>query len=355
MNTSKVTNELDIIEMLRKIFQEKKLLALYIGIFAAIGIIVALNRPKEYTASVVLAPEITGMGMSQSLGELASMVGVDLGGKAASADAIYPDIYPDVFASNNFIIPLFSINVTQIENTTSKTYYDHLTKDVKIPFWDYPIIWITKAIKTFEKTETAKEQNINPFHLTKKQAGICDHIRNNISCLIDKKTSVITINVTDLDPQVAAIVADTLQRRLQQYISLYRTQKARNDLSYAKKIFQESKQQYIKAQRLYAEYSDANTDIILQSFKSKQEELENEMQLKYNIYQQASMQLQTAKAKVQEHTPAFTMIEQATVPLRASSTPRSIVVVVFMLLGGMLDAAWVLFGRNWYKSYWNKK
>ena len=88
MNTSKVTNELDIIEMLRKIFQEKKLLALYIGIFAVIGIIVALNRPKEYTASVVLAPEITGMGMSQSLGELASMVGVDLGGKAGSADAI---------------------------------------------------------------------------------------------------------------------------------------------------------------------------------------------------------------------------------------------------------------------------
>ena len=56
MNTSKVTNELDIIEMLRKIFQEKKLLALYIGIFAVIGIIVALNKPKAVSYTHLTLP-----------------------------------------------------------------------------------------------------------------------------------------------------------------------------------------------------------------------------------------------------------------------------------------------------------
>lgn len=351
----KVTNEIDIIDWVLKVFREKKLLALFIGAFTCIGIIVALNQEKKYTANVVLAPEITGMGMSQSLGDLASMVGVNLKNSGSSTDAIYPDIYPDVFASNNFIIPLFKIPVTLKDSVHSKTYYEHLIKDNKISFWEYPTIWLAHLLSG-SKDEDMKVQNtINPFRLTKKQAAICDRIRRNISCLIDKKTSVITINVTDNDPQVAAILADTIQKRLQQYISMYRTQKARNDLNYAQKIFMESKEQYIKAQRIFAGYSDANTDVILQSFKSKQEELENEMQLKYNMYQNASQQLQSAKSKVQEHMPAFTIIEPATVPLRASSMPRLTIVLIFILLGICLDAFWIIIGRDMTYQYWGKK
>jgi uncharacterized protein involved in exopolysaccharide biosynthesis len=174
-----------------------------------------------------------------------------------------------------------------------------------------------------------------------------------LACLIDKQTSIITINVTDGDPQVAAIMADTIQKRLQQYISRYRTQKARNDLEYSKKIFIESKAQYTKAQEVYAGYADANIDPILESIKGKQESLENEMQLRYNIYNQAAMQLQTAKAKVQEHTPAFTIIQQATVPIKASSFPRSGVVIIFMILGVVANAIWIIFGQNLHK-FWKR-
>ncbi len=354
MNIPKTTNEIDIIGLIQKVLREKKLLALFITVFTCVGIIVAINKKKEYTANVVLAPEITGMGMSQSLGTLASMVGVDFGGNGNSTDAIYPDIYPDVFASNDFIIPLFKIPVVLKDSTNSKTYYDHLTKDSKIAFWEYPAIWVTSLLSKSEDGKLGKQKDVNLFCLTKMQAGICDKIRKNIACLIDKKTSVITISVTDDDPQVAAILADTIQNRLQQYISLYRTQKARNDLSYAKKIFVESKEQYIRAQRAFAGYSDANTEVILQSFKSKQEELENEMQLRYNIYTQAGQQLQVAKSKVQEHTPAFTVIQRATVPLRASSTPRTIIVLLFVIVGIGLDVIWITVGREQYHKFYKK-
>jgi uncharacterized protein involved in exopolysaccharide biosynthesis len=97
---------------------------------------------------------------------------------------------------------------------------------------------------------------------------------------------------------------------------------------------------------LYASYSDANEDLILQSFKSKQDELENEMQLRYNIYNQSVQQLQMAKAKIQESTPAFTTIQGASVPIKASSRPRSMIVVLYILLGIVFDAFWILFLRN---------
>ena len=56
------------------------------------------------------------------------------------------------------------------------------------------------------------------------------------------------------------------------------------------------------------------------------------MQLRYNIYNQAALQLQAAKAKVQEHTPAFTIIQQATMPLAPSGFPSSWVVLFFVIV-----------------------
>ena len=86
---------------------------------------------------------------------------------------------------------------------------------------------------------------------------------------------------------------------------------------------------------------------MLQSIKNKRDAMENEMQLRFNIYTQLSQQLQLAEAKVQERTPVFTVIQGASVPLMASSTPRSYIVVLFVFLGILADAAWVLYLRKW--------
>ena len=74
----------------------------------------------------------------------------------------------------------------------------------------------------------------------------------------------------------------------------------------------------------------------------KEEDLENDMQLKYNIYQQVVEQLQLANAKVQERTPAFTVIQSATVPLKHSSRSKLATLVTWMFLGFMLRFVIVL-------------
>lgn len=352
MDEKNETKEIDVISIVKKVFSKKKLLGGFIIVFGVIGVVVALNNPKKYTANVVLAPEMSGMGMSKNLGDLASMVGVNLNNNSSSMDAIYPDLYPNIFASNDFVMKLFDVKVTLKDGVTTKTYYDHLLFDNKIPFWTYPSIWISNLFA--KPTSGGGNQKLNPFKLTGVEWAVCNAIKASIACLIDKQTSIITINVTDGDPQVAAIMADTIQNRLQQYISRYRTQKARNDLEYSEKIFVESKSQYTKAQEVYAGYADANIDPVLESIKGKQEALENEMQLRYNIYNQAALQLQAAKAKVQEHTPAFTIIQQATIPIEASSFPRNGIVIIFMILGLVADAIWAVFGRNLFHKYSKK-
>ena len=70
----------------------------------------------------------------------------------------------------------------------------------------------------------------------------------------------------------------------------------------------------------------------MQEYQSKQEDLENEMQLQYNIYTQCVQQLQLSLAKLQEQTPVFTEITQAAVTIKHSNTPKIIIVIVFIFI-----------------------
>lgn len=112
-------------------------------------------------------------------------------------------------------------------------------------------------------------------------------------------------------------------------------------MEYYKRLMNKAKANYEKVRRQYGSYSDANMDVILESVKSKTEDIENDMQLKYNAYTALNTQYQSALAKVQERTPAFTIIQKPYMPYKASSTPRSIVVLMFMILGVFADFVWV--------------
>ena len=338
--------EIDILGIIKIIANKKLFLAKVIGLFALIGICVSLVNPKEYTSEVILAPEMNtgGIGLSESLSSMASTFGIDLGSKSAM-DAIYPEIYPTVLLSNDFIISLMNVKVHKIDETATKRYYDYINQDLKIGFWGYPLKFVSSLFSKKEERKINKKE-FDPVHLTKKEENIVDYIRGNIKCIIDGKTRIITIGFKDQDPQVAELLADTVQYLLMDYIIKYRTKKANNDLIYYQKLLEKSKTEYLLAQKRYTDFCDANMKIALSSIEAKRDELENEMQLKYNIYNQISTQAQQAKAKVQEQTPAFTIIQRATVPNKASSTPRSLIVIMYAFIGGLLGSGWILFGKT---------
>ena len=306
---------------------------------AILGLAVSFGTPKEYKASVMLAPEsTTGNSLTSNISSIASMVGMDMD-FGSSSDAIYPELYPDLIGSNDFIVSLFPVEVTTKDGSVTTDYYDYLLNHTKKAWYTFParlLHDIVAKLKTDDVPFTGDSTKVNPFHLSKMQYNIAHKIGKSINCTVDKKTSVITIEVTDQDPVISAVMADSIKNRLQAFITQYRTQKARNDLAYMEKLFMESKEEYVTARQQYAAYSDANQDLILQTYRAKQEDLENEMQLKYNAYTQMYEQLQISKAKVQESTPAFTVVQSASVPLKHINKSKLMVMTIFMFLGFVL-------------------
>ena len=154
-------------------------------------------------------------------------------------------------------------------------------------------------------------------------------------CKIDKKTNLISIDVTTQDPYIAALLADSVKARLQDFLTEYRTQKSRHDLEYAEMLQSQAKKDYEHARQKYVEFVDANQDVVLESIRQMQTDLENDLQLQYNNYNTLSAQVLAYKAKVQEATPAFTTLQRATVPLGPAGPKRGQMIMLCLFVAAL--------------------
>lgn len=345
---------IDLMEYARKLWDARKLLLKVAGIAAIIGVVVALTTPKQYTAYVTLAPE-SGKSGSSGLSGVASMLGISGMSLGSDADALNVMLYPNIVSSTPFILDLLDTPVkTMNEEQPDTTFIGYLKEFTSNSLVENIVSLPIKAIggikSLFSSEKESFNNEINPFHLTRKQQKIVKNVRQNVIAKVDKKTGVTTISVTMQDPMVAAIITDTVMVKLKEHITKYRVSKAVEDYEYWEQLNEQRKQEYHKAQRLYANYVDANKNVILQSVRIEQERLQNEMNLAYQVYNNVATQLQMAKAKVQEAKPVFAVVEPATVPLLPSGTSRKMILVGIVFLAVAGAAAWVLFGKDLLKG-----
>ena len=347
-------DEIDILELLRKLWDARKKILKWCGIAAVAGLVIGFSIPKKYTVSSKLAPETVSKSATGSLSSLASLAGINLA-TMSTADAVYPDLYPDIVSSTPFVVELFPAQVEfESKNEQMTTdYYTYLKDYTRTPWWNKVIAAPFKAlgwfIGLFRESEEEEEEgfaSLNPAELSKEQDEVAKDIRENISLSVDKKTSVISLSVTAQDPHVAARITEEVIARLKTYVTNYRTEKSRTDLAYYENLYTEAKNSYFTAQQRYANYVDRNQGVILQRVKTEQERLQNEMNLAYQLYNSCAQQLQAARAKVQMETPVFTVINPPQVPLKRSAPSKVTILVAFVFLAFVFESVWVLWGRD---------
>lgn len=348
--------EIDLLELAKKVWDARMLILKACGIGAVVGLVIAFSIPKEYTSEILIAPESTGSSRSSSsVGALAAMAGVNLGA-SSGRDAIYPDLYPDIVNSTPFLIGLFDMEVRMQKDTTAMTLATYLKEHQKRPWWKavtgapFKLLGWTMSLFKDKPQDNGEAKAIDPFQLTPEQAGIAGAIGSRIMITVEKKTSVTTLAVTMQDPLVAATVADSVRASLQDYVTEYRTSKAQATLEYTEKLTREAKEEYYEAQAKYARYADSNVGLTMLSSRAELEKLQNEMNLAYTAYNQMSQQLRLAKAKVEEITPVYTIIQPASVPLRPSKPGKMMLLVGCVFLAGVGSTGWVLFARDFLRE-----
>ncbi|MBR1666775.1 MAG: chain-length determining protein [Bacteroidaceae bacterium] len=326
------------------LMKHKSLYKKVLPITFVLACFIVLSIPVYYTCEVQLAPELTTTRNSGSISALASQFGLKMGmGTMGNSEALYPTLYPDLINSSDFKVSLFNVPVHRKDSTQVMTYYDYLRNDQDKPWWSSAIgAVVDGVVELLALEDTIDQEHIDPFQLTKLQTKIVKSLEKKIVCDVDNKSLAITITVTDQDPLICATIADSVKARLQDFITDYRTKKARVDLEFNRKLYEEAKNLYDEAREEYATYADANLDLMYQKDRTKLINLENEMQLRYNTYNSVAQQLTSSEAKVQQDTPAFTTLQSATVPVEKSGPPRTKIVLAVLFLAFLCTSAWIL-------------
>ena len=354
----KLLNEADLLALVGKLLSRWKFISVATFCAAIFGVIIALSTVKSFTTEVVVAPESSSSSFSSSgIGSLASMVGLDFG-MGDGSDAIYPMLYPDIVSSLPFLSALFDVRVRDLDGNVDTTYYAYL-KHYQQRTWldgvkELPgkaVAWVKSLASSSESV--AAGNVFNPYNLSKSQMKMVDDLNGKITVFVDKKTNVLTVSFTERDPRVAAIMAETITLNLKKEITEYRTKKAVDDCDYIESLYVEAKDSLEVAQKRYADFVDSHKNVTKELVIIERDRLMADKELKTTIFSQWAQQLLLAKAKVQEKTPVFVALKPASIPVRASSISRAMMVILYAFLGFIFSAAYVLFKEQvialWYK------
>lgn len=324
--------------VLRSIWQGRLRILLTTAVFTGLGIAVALLLQPEFISEAKIMPEMNNSSgdMFKRLASVAGFAGMDLS-DAEGVDAVRPDLYPNVLQSTPFILQL-------IDKPIITTTGQRLTVgQFLLPDDDR---WSLKKLLGFGRKDDLKGSSPNklggPVRLTSRQQELVEDIGKRISAKLDTRSGIITITAKMPDANVAASVAQQSMDYLTQYVTNYRTEKARQDLQFYTQRLHEAQKRYQTAQFNVFQYNDQHKYYVVQAATMDKQRREAELSIAQTVYSELSRQFEQAKLKVQERTPIFKILEPAQVPLKRTSPKRTIIVLVFSSIGLLAGIMYVL-------------
>ena len=338
-------DEIDLVELIKKVYIEKKLIFKVVFLSVFIGVVYALIQPNEFTSSTTFIPQLssgTKTGGS-SLSGLASLAGINIGNMESGSE-FPPTLYPKVVNGIPFRLDLLSSKI-KLENNSVlvKDYFSNMTSsfDILGTIKKYTIGLPSLIIGSLKKEEVILI-NSEIYSVTEEDNEFFNKLSVALSLSINEKEGFITISFTDEDKNIAAQITQIAQNLLQEKIIEFKNQSSKEVLDFATKQYSEKKNDYEKLQDQRAVFVDKNINISSSLFQNKLNRLESEVNIAQSIVQQLASQVEQAKLQLNKDTPVFTTIQPVTIPFEKSSPKRSLIVIVFVFVGFIISVGYVL-------------
>lgn len=336
-----------------EIFRTLKSYKLLIGtcavLFAALGAIYSLTQPNEYSSNAKLLPELDsksgGAGGMGGLKSLAGLAGVDLGGSSSGAEAIRPDLYPNIVQSAPLLQEVLKAKIYSTKYKKWQTVLDFLSEkqdSAPIDLGGDPSDEEEVSDVKIDKVPT-NALSADLMKLNKKEQAAIKKLRASVVLEIDKKSGVISLTTKLTNAVAAANITSLIQHYLTKYVTDYRTQKARQELSFLEKRLSESRARYDQALFTLSAYRDQNMNLFMNVAKDREKKLQYEVDMAYNLYTTISSQYEESKVKLHRETPVFKVLEPAQVAVQKDRPKRSLITIGFMFVGVFAALVFVFF------------
>ena len=343
--------EIDLIEVIRKLWAKRKFILKVTVVFMALGVLIALFSPKEYTAGCTMVPQIGEKTTGGNLSGLAAMAGINLGSNSGG-DVLMPNVYPKILSSVPFQKELMQTEVKFEDYEQPVRLLDYYTGEEYRKFSLLGTIkkytiglpgLILGALSKEEVTPGLPDSASSGIQSLSKEEDDCMKILANLVTLtVNDKEGYITLSASMPEPVAAAQLAYKVQVLLQKYVTEFKIEKARANLEFIEERYADAKSEFERKQEELAEFRDANRNFASAVAKTTEERLSNEYAVVLGVYSELAKQREQANIQVKEDTPIFAVVEPVTVPTERSKPKRALICVAFTFLGGFCGVGLVL-------------
>ncbi len=346
-NNPKVAgNEIDIVDLIKRLWKERKFIFWGIGISIIIGLAVAFISPKQYKVITTMLPQSDEGKSLGSLSSLAAIAGFDIDLSDNGSD-ISPVIFPQIMESETFLLNLMHSKYTFKELKQPTSIFDYYTKYADKGFVatirKYTIGLSGLIKNAFKKRKTAgKPTNDGLIHLSEDEYNLAKMLKECVTLTINKKEGYLTLTSIFEQDILSAQVAKRAQLILQETITSYKTKRANEQLIFFEKRYNEKKIEYQQAQTRLAGYKDQNLFVTSAIGGSQVTRLQNEYNLAYSVFSELAKQYENAKIKVKRVTPVYIILKPVVVPNEPFAPRKTTILIVFMVLGGVISSGIVL-------------
>ncbi|MBD2751872.1 GNVR domain-containing protein [Spirosoma validum] len=310
-----------------------------------IGILYAWSLPNVYTVQVNVMPEFRGKGGGGLNSLTSDLLGLGSDMSSSNEPSIRPDLYPNVLQSVPFALNILKQAVYSKKLNAKVSLQDYINKIGEPGLLDNLLAPFRRQNDdNIEDKLGLKRANL-AIEITKEQDGLIKAVLGSVTSIYDKKTGILSIKATELEPIVAATVAQLSLNYLTNYITAYRTDKARSRVDFLKKQVQEVKLRYQNAEYALSNYRDRNRSLYLNTAKLDEQRLQADYLLEQSVYNDLAKQLEQAKIKVEEETPTFKMLDPPIVPLHKSGPKRTFIMIGFAVIGIIVSII-IIFARR---------
>lgn len=350
---------IDILAIVKKMWVGRKFILIFTGIFIVLGLIAALTMQRTYMVSSTMVPQL-GASRNSQLSSLASLAGFDLGAATMSTQELSPLVYPQIVESVPYRLELLytPVHYEKVDTAVSMfTYYMDIKKPTVFETVKKYTIGLPGLILGSLRKDppevvlegTASDGTPKPYVISKTEDKFLKYLAQTVSLAVDKKEGYLTLTVTGTERLQTAELAIKAQELLQEEITRFRTEKAEAQLAYIQARHNEIKAEMESYQSALATVRDRSQDMPTTRARIEQERIQAKYNVAYSIYLEMAKQLEQAKMQVKRDTPVMTIIQPITVP-RKPSNSRVKVLIIWTFFGFVLSAAWVGFGKDFYKK-----
>lgn len=310
-------DEIDLVEILKKIYKSKKIILIISFFIALLGVAVALLSPVKYSSETIFITQ-NQESNSSSLSGVASLVGINLGTSNFGGE-IPSSMYPQVSNSPKF------------KRLLLNSYIDF---DNKINLKQYLIDYYKLNIEN---------DKINSDLYVSELENECFKIIDKIITInINQKDGFISLSSTLTVAEYSANLTINAKEILQEIIIDNKIESANQNLIFSQQQLEEKKLIFDEIQAKLAYFSDSNLNSVNSFVINERDKLEAEFQIINAVVTELSKQVEQAKLQVSKDTPVFSTIKEAVIPVERTSPKRTQIVLIFGFTGLIISIISVL-------------